>query len=67
MHMFHDTLVSFAERRVISMSKLDELMERFCTNVYASLPPAPIAAESGLIYENKASETNVDTDDKEAK
>ena len=36
-------------------------------NVYASLPPAPIAAESGLIYENKASETNVDTDDKEAK
>lgn len=49
------------------MSKLDELMERFCTNVYASLSPAPIAAESGLIYENKASETNVDTDDKEAK
>ena len=36
-------------------------------NVYASLPPAPIAAESGLIYENKASEINVDTDDKEAK
>lgn len=49
------------------MSTLDELMGRLCTNVYASLPPAPIAAESGLIYESKASETNVDTDDKEAK
>lgn len=27
MHMFHDTLVSFAERRVISMSQLTQAMD----------------------------------------
>ncbi len=51
-----------SEELDLTLDEAEENNLQTSINVYASLPLAPIAAESGLIYENKASESNVDTD-----
>ena len=50
-----------SEEPDLTLDETEENNLQTSINVYASLPPAPIAAESGLVYGNKTSETNGDT------